>query len=214
MNTDPAQDWTLREKATKTTQEISERITGHLQRMSGSIVSLSLRSLVTRSVYNSSASSPSAAFQILSADSWQDARTMKCSWNNCSPLAERTRLNKSLQVFSLRPSQPLPHIPRQLLMLSTSFWRSSDQKLEEKSQHLRVCARLNPKLRFLNTCTKRSVSTCIFTSNKSALTNFFTTGLDPPVCLWHFLRSFSLLLTYSRSLRLSEQPRRTHDLVW
>ena len=39
MNTDPAQDWTLREKATKTTQEISECITGHLQRMSGSIVS-------------------------------------------------------------------------------------------------------------------------------------------------------------------------------
>ena len=52
MNTDPAQDWTLREKATKTTQGISECITGHLQRLSGSIVSLVLELLVTHIIYN------------------------------------------------------------------------------------------------------------------------------------------------------------------
>ena len=52
MNTDPAQNWTLREKATKTTQEISECITGHLQRMSGSIVSPLLDLLVTHILYN------------------------------------------------------------------------------------------------------------------------------------------------------------------
>ena len=52
MNTDPAQDWALREKATKTAQDISEHIAGHLQRMSGSIVSPLLELLATHVLYN------------------------------------------------------------------------------------------------------------------------------------------------------------------
>ena len=120
----------------------------------------------------SSTSSPSAASRTLSAASWLDVKIMKCSWSNCSLSAEHTRSNKLLQVFSLRSFQPLPHIPRQLLMLLTSFWTRGDQMLERKSQHSRISIPSSPKPRFLDTCMKHSVSRCIFPSNQYVSTDF------------------------------------------